>query len=271
MNALLRFEWGTNQRTFTHAELGLYITLTWEIEPSLLIFATKNTRCQWVELNETCQIVLLTKNVAMIVSLSGKLIETGPLEAVVEVHGVGYLVQVPLPTLEKLPSPGNEVRLHTHQVFREDAQLLFGFYTKEERSFFRLLVDHVSGIGPKIALNILSRLSLPVLRQAIASGDVGLLSKIPGIGKKTAERLVIELKDKVGLPTASADIALSGTGGVPPTDSISVSTAINDAVAALMALGYKPVEADKAVRKAQSSLGNDATVEKLIKKALSGS
>lgn len=221
-------------------------------------------------LNETCQKVLLSKNASMIVSLTGKLIETGPLEAVVEVHGAGYLVQVPLPTLEKLPSPGNEVRLHTHQVFREDAQLLFGFYTKEERAFFRLLVDHVSGIGPKIALNILSRLSLPVLRQAIASGDVGLLSKIPGIGKKTAERLVIELKDKVGLPSPSPDICVPCTFSATPTDSNPISTAINDAVAALMALGYKPVEADKAVRKAHASLGNDATVEKLIKKALGG-
>lgn len=204
----------------------------------------------------------------MIVSLCGKLVETGPLEVVVEVHGVGYLVHVPLPTLEKLPPVGKEVNLHTHQVFREDAQLIFGFYTKEERAFFRLLVDHVSGIGPKIALNILSRLSLPVLRQAVASGDVGLLSKIPGIGKKTAERLVVELKDKVGLPTSLPDAGVPNSGNPPSGDFTPVSIAFNDAVAALMALGYKAVEADKAVRKAQTSLGADATVEKLIKKAL---
>lgn len=203
----------------------------------------------------------------MINSLCGKLVETGPMEALIEVHGVGYLVHVPLPTLEKLPPAGQEVRLHTHQVFREDAQTLYGFFTKEERALFRLLVDHVSGIGPKIALSILSKLSLPVLKQAIATSDVGLLSKIPGIGKKTAERLVIELKDKVGLPSI-AGAPIVGIGTTPMADTSPATAAFNDAVAALMALGYKLAEADKAVRKAQSTLGPDAPVEKLIKAAL---
>ena len=135
----------------------------------------------------------------MIVSLRGKLIEAGVLRVVIESAGVGYEVNVPVTTAERLPKLGAEVFLLVHHVFREDGQALYGFAVAEEREFFKLLVEKVSGVGPKMALNILSRLSLPILRDAILRGDVALLSQCPGVGKKTAERLVMELKDKVGL------------------------------------------------------------------------
>ncbi len=140
----------------------------------------------------------------MIVSLRGKLIEAGVLRVVIESAGVGYEVNVPVTTAERLPRLGAEVFLLIHHVFREDGQALYGFAVAEEREFFKLLVEKVSGVGPKMALNILSRLSLPILRDAIIRGDVALLSQCPGIGKKTAERLVMELKDKVGLEAPGA-------------------------------------------------------------------
>ena len=148
----------------------------------------------------------------MIVSLRGKLIEAGVLRVVIESSGVGYEVNVPVTTAERLPKLGAEVFLLIHHVFREDGQALYGFAVAEEREFFKLLVEKVSGVGPKMALNILSRMALPILRDAIIRGDVALLSQCPGVGKKTAERLVMELKDKVGLdgpgvaPAAAATI-----------------------------------------------------------------
>ena len=167
-------------------------------------------------------------------------------------------------TAEKLPPPGEVCSLHTQAVYREDSATLYGFATRDDRDFFRLLVEKVSGIGPKIAISMLSRMSPELLRSAIASSDVALLAKCPGIGKKTAERLVIELKDKVGLPTGSGDAgdasAAQPTGGEP--------SAFQDAISSLMILGYKPAEADKLVRKATSQLGPDAKTEALIKTAL---
>ncbi|MDX2109882.1 MAG: Holliday junction branch migration protein RuvA [Verrucomicrobiota bacterium] len=203
----------------------------------------------------------------MIATLQGILTEASLLEIVVDVGGIGYAVHIPITTAEHLPAVGQKVKLYTHFVVREDAQLLYGFHSKEEREFFRLLIEHVSGIGPKIAINIMSKLSLPVLRQAIASGDTVLLAKCPGIGKKTAERLVVELKDKVGsLGTSAATLGFSeeGVSGMHAQGSV-----LQDAVSALVALGYKPVDADKAVRKAQGQLGDKATTEALIKRALS--
>jgi Holliday junction DNA helicase RuvA len=201
----------------------------------------------------------------MIVSLEGKLIEAAPLSCVIEAHGVGYEVFIPVTTAEKLPGIGQVARLHTLAVYREDAQTLYGFATREDRDFFRLLVEKVSGIGPKIAINIMSRMSVESLRTAIAHSDVALLSKCQGIGKKTAERLVVELRDKVfpgGIPTPAAPGA---PGGAPAPVG---GTAFQDALAALVTLGYKPPEADKALRKAQDKLGADATTEALIKSAL---
>ncbi len=197
----------------------------------------------------------------MIVSLRGKLIQAGVLRVVIEVHGVGYEVNIPVTTAERLPAVGAEVFLLTYQVFREDGQSLYGFSTNEERDFFSLLVEKVSGIGPKIALNILSRLSLSVLRDAIARGDIALLAQCPGIGKKTAERLVIELRDKVGLESAVKPAGLTTTGSSEPTPA-------TDAVAALIVLGNKPADADKAVRAALAKLGSGATADQLVKAAL---
>ena len=198
----------------------------------------------------------------MIVSLRGKLIEAGVLRVVVESAGVGYEVNVPVTTAERLPKLGAEVFLLIHHVFREDGQALYGFAVAEEREFFKLLVEKVSGVGPKMALNILSRLSLPILRDAIIRGDVALLSQCPGIGKKTAERLVMELKDKVGLEAPGA-VTMAAVAAA-----VSAPTPASDAVSALVALGFKPVDADKGVRAAIAKLGPGATADQLVRAAL---
>ncbi len=198
----------------------------------------------------------------MIVSLRGKLIEAGVLRVVIESAGVGYEVNVPVTTAERLPKLGAEVFLLIHHVFREDGQALYGFAVAEEREFFKLLVEKVSGVGPKMALNILSRLSLPILRDAIIRGDVGLLSQCPGIGKKTAERLVMELKDKVGLEAPGA-VTMAAVAAA-----VAAPTPASDAVSALVALGFKPVDADKGVRTAIAKLGPGATADQLVRAAL---
>ena len=176
-------------------------------------------------------------------------------------------MNIPVTTAEKLPATGTTVKLHTHVIYREDAQTLYGFATPAERDFFRLMIEHVTGVGPKMALTIMSKLSLPMLQSAIGSGDIGTLAKCPGIGKKTAERLVVELRAKVGI-TGSAETVLSasGTGGESPA--APADTKMRDAVLALGALGYKTADADEAIRRAILALGPKATTEQLIKKAL---
>lgn len=200
----------------------------------------------------------------MITSIQGTLASASPLVAVVEVNGLGYEVNVPVTTAEKLPSPGATVKLHTLAVYRENAQTLFGFTSAAERDFFRLLIEKVTGVGPKVALSIMSRLSLPLLQGAIAAGDVALLAKCPGIGRKTAERLVVELK---GLSASAAVIFPAGAGANPAAGG-EAAPRQRDAVMALVALGYKAAEADKVVRQAWIALGPTATTEQLIKKAL---
>lgn len=200
----------------------------------------------------------------MITSVSGTLVSATPLSAVIETGGLGYEVHIPVTTAERLPSPGSAAKLHTLAVYREDSATLYGFATEEERDFFRLMVEKVTGVGPKMALSVMSKLSLPTLKSAIASGDVGLLAKCPGIGKKTAERLVIELRDKLN-PADLGTIAPSvETKGAAPAG----DNRVNDAVLALTALGYKAADADKAVRQAWIALGAKASTEALIKKAL---
>lgn len=201
----------------------------------------------------------------MIVSLHGTLVAATPLAAIIEVNGVGYEVHVPVTTAERLPAVGQTVKVLTVAIYREDSQALYGFVTAEERDFFRLLIDHVSGVGPKVALTILSRLSLPVLRQAIIDGDVGLLSKCPGIGKKTAERLVVELKDKVGLTGGGSGVTLPSTTPAEVTDSR--DSRIRDAVLALVQLGYKLPDAEKAVRRVAAAHARAGT-EELVRRAL---
>ncbi len=198
----------------------------------------------------------------MIARIKGTVLEATPLQVVLEAGGLGYEVHIPVTTAEKVPAIGKECSLFVHSVYREDSATLYGFATREDRDFFRLLVEKVSGIGPKIGISILSRMSVELLRGAIASSDVALLSKCPGIGKKTAERLVIELKDKVGPISASLDGSAVVSSQAEPSH-------FQDAVAGLMILGYKPAEADKLTRKAASQLPTDASVEALIKTALS--
>ena len=203
----------------------------------------------------------------MITSLQGTLAAASPLRAVVELDGLGYEVNIPVTTAEKLPAPGAQVKLHTLVVYREDAQTLYGFATAEERDFFRLLIEHVTGVGPKVALTIMSRLSLPLLESAIRTGDIATLARCPGIGKKTAERLIVELKGKVGGPAAGATPA---AGSAPAGAGATADSRQHDAVMALSALGYKAADADQAVRRAALALGAKATTEALVKKALSG-
>lgn len=197
----------------------------------------------------------------MISFLHGKLVEALPTLVIVEVHGVGYEVLIPLSSFDKLPASGSEVRLLTHLVVREDAHVLYGFMTVAERELFRMLINTVSGIGPKIALNVLSGMNPVAFRGAVATGDVKALSSISGVGRKTAERIVVELKDKVGAAGAweasSAERALSAG-----------DQRVNDAVLALMALGFKQPEAHETVRAAQAMLGDKATVEELVRAGL---
>src|SRR4051812_37629873 len=197
----------------------------------------------------------------MINFLHGKLVDALPTQVTVDVHGVGYEVLIPLSSFDKLPLPGNEVKLLTHLAIREDAHVLYGFITGAEREMFRLLINTVSGIGPKIALNVLSGMSITGLRGAVSNGDVKALSSISGVGKKTAERIVVELKDKIG--ATGAWEALSAQRSLSPADQ-----KINDAVLALMALGFKQVEAHDSVRTAQAALGPEASVEDMVRASL---
>lgn len=199
----------------------------------------------------------------MITSIQGLLASASPLHATIELNGFGYEVNLPVTTAEKLPAPGNVVKLHTLVIYREDSQTLYGFATPAERDFFRLMIENVTGVGPKVALSILSRLSLPMLESAIRMGDVGTLAKCPGIGKKTAERLVIELRSRVGAIDSSLP------GGSPEGKAAAGDSAHRDAVAALIALGYKAADADQAVRRAALASSGQVTTESLIKRALS--
>ena len=185
----------------------------------------------------------------MITFLHGKLVEALPTQAIVDVNGVGYEALIPLSSYDKLPAPGQEVKLLTHLVVREDAHTLYGFMSAAERDLFRLLINTVSGI------------SVTAFRGAVANGDVKALSQISGVGRKTAERIVVELKDKIG--PAGAWEAASAQRALSPEDQ-----KLNDAVLALMALGFKQLEAHDAVRKVQTPLGPEATVEDLVRACL---
>ena len=197
----------------------------------------------------------------MISFLQGKLVDALPTSVTVNVNGVGYDVLIPLSSFDKLPQPGGEVTILTHLVVREDAHVLYGFMTVAERELFRMLINNVSGIGPKTALNVLSGMNAVTFRGAVASGDVKSLSQISGVGKKTAERIVVELRDKVG--AAGAWEATSAARSLSASDQ-----KVNDAVLALMALGFKQPDAHESVRAAQAMLGEKAGVEELVRAAL---
>lgn len=193
----------------------------------------------------------------MIARLRGKVIEAFPNRLVVDVGGVGYEVHVPISTFDRLrAAEGVEVDLRTHLHIRETAHTLYGFATEEERDVFLMLVERVSGIGPAIAMAVLSGMPVTRFKSCVVQGNAKELSTIRGLGKKTAERIILELKDKVGVADTWQDAAAG-----------QVSADAADAELALIALGYKQVDARKAVRKIMESEA-DAPVESLIRGAL---
>ena len=195
----------------------------------------------------------------MIARLRGILLESSYTACVIEAGGVGYEAAIPLSTFEKLPHTGEEASLFIHTQVREDAISLFGFATAEERALFRLLIG-VSGIGGKLALNVLSAMPTAAFCQAVTSGDIKMLSRINGIGKRTAERLVVELKEKLS--------DFSSPAGLPAA-APEVTSAMSDAALALEQLGYKREEIDRVLRKLSAELPEDGTgCENLLRKAL---
>ncbi len=193
----------------------------------------------------------------MIARLRGKIIEAYPNRLVVDCQGVGYLVNIPISTFDHLnPSEGMEVDLRTHLQVRETAHNLYGFATEEERDLFLMLIERVSGIGPAIAMAVLSGMPVARFKSCVISGDATQISRVKGLGKKTAERIVLELKDKVGVTDTWQDAA-AGTVSAPAAD----------AELALIALGYKQVDARKAVR-ALVDADSNAPAEELIRGAL---
>src|SRR6476620_3856739 len=196
----------------------------------------------------------------MITFLNGTLTSALPTQAVIEVNGVGYEVFIPLSSYDKLPAVGQPIRILTHLHVREDAHILYGFMTPAERDLFRLLVNNVSGIGPKLGLAVLSGMSVNNFKTAVVNSDVAALSKISGLGKKTAERIVLELKDKVGV--AAAWEASSAAHAPTPEQGRE-----NEAVLALIALGYKQADAHKAVHDLQQK-GEAQSAEELVKLTL---
>ena len=196
----------------------------------------------------------------MITFLEGKLVGALPTQAIVDVNGIGYEVFIPLSSYDKLPAAGQSVRILTHLHVREDAHVLYGFMSAAERDLFRLLVNHVSGIGPKLGLAVLSGMSVGNFKSAVVNSDVAVLAKISGLGKKTAERIVLELKDKLGV--AAAWEAASATHAPTPEEEQA-----NEAVLALIALGYKQIDAHKSVREIQQK-GEAKSAQDLVKLAL---
>ncbi|OEY67246.1 Holliday junction branch migration protein RuvA [Marinobacter sp. X15-166B] len=181
----------------------------------------------------------------MIGRIRGLLVEKAPAQVLVDCGGVGYEVDIPCTTFYQLPEPGQELILHTHLVVRDDAQSLCGFATKIDRDLFRLLI-RVNGVGPKVALGILSGLDAERFIRCIEAKDVKSLVKLPGIGKKTAERLLIEMADRVGqLEGQFTPVPAGGEGSEPAP--AGVSDPAEEAEAALITLGYRPQEAAKAV------------------------
>jgi holliday junction DNA helicase RuvA len=196
----------------------------------------------------------------MIGRLRGKLLNKHPPELLLDVMGVGYEVEAPMSTFYQLPEVGEEVVLHTHLVVREDAQLLYGFYSLAERRLFRSLI-RINGVGPKLALTILSGINADEFSRAIFDNDVAALTRLPGVGKKTAERLVVELRDKLDAGVIPSMGAHSGAGPA----SAEASNPVSDAVSALIALGYKAPDASRMVRAVDAG---GLAAEEIIRSAL---
>ncbi|QJI44608.1 Holliday junction branch migration protein RuvA [Pseudomonas sp. ADAK2] len=203
----------------------------------------------------------------MIGRLRGTLAEKQPPHLILDVNGLGYELEVPMTTLYRLPSVGEPLTLHTHLVVREDAQLLYGFASKRERDFFRELI-RLNGVGPKLALALMSSLEVDELVRCVQSQDTSALTKVPGVGKKTAERLLVELKDRFkAWETVPAMFALvpNQPGGLDaPAPTVNAES---DAISALVSLGYKPQEASKAITSIKEK---GLSSEDLIRRALKG-
>lgn len=199
----------------------------------------------------------------MIGRLKGTLAEKQPPHLIVDVNGLGYELEVPMTTLYRLPAVGQAVTLHTHLVVREDAHLLYGFFEKRERELFRELI-RLNGVGPKLALALMSGLEVDELVRCVQAQDTSTLVKIPGVGKKTAERLLVELKDRFKAWESMPSIAPLV---VEPRVGVAVSSAESDALSALIALGFKPQEASKAVAAIKEE---DLSSEEMIRRALKG-
>ena len=190
----------------------------------------------------------------MIGSIRGHILSKAPPQLTVEAGGLGYELEAPMSTFFHLPAVGEEVRLLTHLVVREDAHVLYAFGTEDERRLFRYVIK-VSGIGPKIALALLSGISVEAFVACVHNQDVSALTRIPGIGRKTAERLVVEMRDR-----------LAGPGGATPVG-VPAGGAESDAFGALIALGYKPAEASRLLKSAGPG---EHSTEELIRRALQG-
>jgi len=199
----------------------------------------------------------------MIGRIRGILLEKQPPQLLVDVQGVGYELEASMSTFYQLPATGETVTLHTHLVVREDAQLLYGFYAESERRMFRRLI-RISGVGPKLALTILSGVSADEFTRCILQNDAKALTNLPGVGKKTAERLIVELQDKLGDDTKTAlPGAANNIAGVKAFETNPVS----DAVSALVSLGYRAQEASRMVRLVETE---GLQTEEIIRAALQG-
>lgn len=196
----------------------------------------------------------------MITYLRGQVVESLPNQLTMEVNGVGYQVLIPLSTYDAISSETGTIKILTHLHVREDAHTLFGFAAAPERDLFRLLIQRVSGVGPKIALTILGAISVDDFKAAVVRGDVETICRVKGLGKKTAERVVLELKDKVGVVEAWEQAVQPGTA----------NAVVNDALLALINLGYKRDEARKVINQLQKSteLSSDSTADEIIRSAL---
>lgn len=195
----------------------------------------------------------------MITYVSGTLAHKSPTDAVIDVQGLGYELLIPTSSFEKLPAVGKPAKLLAHHHVREDAAVLFGFATEAERTLFRTMIG-VSGVGPKLALAALSAMPPDTLRDHILEGDASVLTRIPGVGKKTAERLVVELRDRLADLDGFEGGPAAGAGGDAPMRA--------DARAALEALGFSRAEAEKRIRKALRDHDGAASAEELIRLAL---
>ena len=200
----------------------------------------------------------------MIGSVRGRIAAKTPPQLMVEVGGLGYELEAPMSTFFHLPAVGQEVSLLTHLVVREDAHVLYAFATESERRLFRSLIK-VSGVGPKIALALLSGISVEAFSRCVVNEDITALTKVPGIGRKTAERLVVEMRDRLGDPAASSDGAGGALGGGVPVP-VSANPE-SEAYAALVSLGYRPAEATRLLK--AIGPGTHST-EELIRRALQG-